>query len=565
MADARALAERPGTTIPELFTRKYDIDATYDLLDRREVTPDAIQHGHRRPVEEELREPGRYLLIEDTTVPSSSHRKRAVPGPGPIGGSEEGRQGFLLQSVLAVRAPLPARPDASGRRPPVMIPGLVDQPYLVRSPRPVATSQQVVSRPRTGRDRESDRRLESSRRIGPAPAGPGTRRVRVADREADIYEDSRECAARGHGLLVRVDQDRVILEPSSGKRLGLVFEHIAGVGPPGGMYLDLRSRDGRQARRARLLIRCGPVRVRAPGRPGRTAGTNEPIDCWSIRLREPAPPEGVEALEWVLYTDERAETLEEALVGAMDHATRSLIEEFHKGLKTGLKAEESQPETADRLFAAIAVMSLVASRLLDLREPGRMAPEAPATVTGLNALESELLGLAVDRTLTTVASVLLAWGRLGGHRNRRGDGMPGWITPWRGMKMLRLMARGAELERMRNEKRVHSELNASGCIFPGMTNAERGNERYRVQLGWKPLRGDARVASIELRLLPTHPAPLLPITLPLLAQEGPDCRIGSGGGRPLRRHAPGGGIACRPRVALSCTRVSPSPGLSLPA
>src|ERR1700674_241501 len=92
MSFAQALAERPGATIPELFTRKYDIDATYDLLDRRELTPDAIQAGHRRLVKEQLGMPGRYLLIEDTTFPSFTHRKQAVPGLGPIGGSEEGQQ-----------------------------------------------------------------------------------------------------------------------------------------------------------------------------------------------------------------------------------------------------------------------------------------------------------------------------------------------------------------------------------------------------------------------------------------------------------------------------------------
>src|SRR5271167_4783536 len=55
MAFAKALAEQPGKMIPELFTRKYDIDATYDLLDEREVVPDAIQATHRRLVMAELR------------------------------------------------------------------------------------------------------------------------------------------------------------------------------------------------------------------------------------------------------------------------------------------------------------------------------------------------------------------------------------------------------------------------------------------------------------------------------------------------------------------------------
>ena len=73
-------------------------------------------------------------------------------------------------------------------------------------------------------------------------------------------------------------------------------------------------------------------------------------------------------MEWVLYTDEPTEALAAALVGVMDYATRPLIEEWHKGLKTGLKVEELQLETGHRLFAATAVMSIVALRLLDMIE-----------------------------------------------------------------------------------------------------------------------------------------------------------------------------------------------------
>jgi hypothetical protein len=452
-----ALAEQPGKLMPELFTKKYEIEASYALLRHPEVKPDRIQATHRSRVKGELRTPGRFLLLEDTTFPSYSHRPEPVPGLGPIGDSEPGQQGFLLHSVLAVRVPLLAEPDATGRRPPVTILGLIDQQYLVRSPRPEAVSKQAISRQRTERDRESDRWLDSSRRIGPAPADPEIRWVRVADREADIYEYMRECIVRNHGYLVRVNQDRVILDPATNKRLGLVFEHIAGVEPLGGMYLDLRARpahDGQKAtkaRRAKLLISCGPVRVRAPERPGHAAGTNEPIDCWFIRVWEPEPPEGVDRLEWVLYSDEKVETLAQAVSAVMDYGTRFLIEDFHKGIKTGMKIEELQLETAARLFAAIAVMSVVALRLLDLRELGRAVPDAPAELTGLEPVELEILSLAVDRVLTTVAEVLLALGRLGGHMNRRSDGMPGWITLWRGMKALRQLVKGAELERKRNK------------------------------------------------------------------------------------------------------------------
>ncbi len=455
MALAKALAEQPGKMIPELFSRKYDIDATYDLLDEREVVPDAIQARHRRLVMAELRTPGRYLLLEDTTFPSYSHRKQPIPGLGPIGDSEPGQQGFLLHSILAVRAPLSSVPDASGHRPPVTILGLADQQYLIRSPRDPETPKQAGSRQRQIRDRESDRWLDSGTRIGRTPSDPAVRWVRVADREADIYEFMASCRALGHGFVIRVSQNRVLLNPADGKRLGLVFEHITSVAPLGGMYLELRGRDGQPARRAKLLISCGPVRVKAPERAGQAAGTGEPIDCWFIRVWEADPPGGVEALEWVLYTDLPTESFSEVVVVVMDYATRFLIEEFHKGLKTGMKVEKLQLERANRLFAAIAVMSVVALRLLDLRELGRDYPDAPATCTGLDELELQILSLATERDLTTVAEVLLALGRLGGHMNRRRDGMPGWITLWRGMKELRLLVRGAKLERARMTAHVH--------------------------------------------------------------------------------------------------------------
>ena len=158
-----------------------------------------------------------------------------------------------------------------------------------------------------------------------------------------------------------------------------------------------------------------------------------------------------------MYTDPPTETLQEALVGVMDYGTRFLVEEFHQG---------PQDRNEDRGVAVGAGQPLVRGdrgderggkrlRLLDLRELGRAFPDAPAACTGLDELELELLSLAVERELTTVAEVLLAVGRLGGHMNRRGDGMPGWITLWRGMKMLRLLVRGAKLERARMDAHAH--------------------------------------------------------------------------------------------------------------
>jgi hypothetical protein len=51
----------------------------------------------------------------------------------------------------------------------------------------------------------------------------------------------------------------------------------------------------------------------------------------------------------------------------------------------------------------------------------------------------------------TIREFSLALGRLGGHMNRRSDGLPGWLMLWRGWTKLHLMVAGAEADRRRSK------------------------------------------------------------------------------------------------------------------
>jgi len=46
-----------------------------------------------------------------------------------------------------------------------------------------------------------------------------------------------------------------------------------------------------------------------------------------------------------------------------------------------------------------------------------------------------------------LAEVALAVGRLGGRLNRKSDGLPGWITLWRGWKILQTLVEGVLIAR----------------------------------------------------------------------------------------------------------------------
>ena len=104
------------------------------------------------------------------------------------------------------------------------------------------------------------------------------------------------------------------------------------------------------------------------------------------------------------------------------YATRWLEEELHKALKTGLGVERLQLTTAQEWFAATAMMSIVAVRLLELRDRLRQTPQAPALEAGLTEIEVSVLRARSGKDLLTVGEIALALGRRGGHLNRTGDG-----------------------------------------------------------------------------------------------------------------------------------------------
>jgi hypothetical protein len=212
---AEAMAIHPGRTIPQLCDSPYAVKATYNFFKHQEATPDNIQSGHRALVLEAMRQPGVYLLLEDTTELSWSG-KHAIAGLGPIGNSAAGLQGFFLHTVLSVR--WPDAPQDTNKRRPVEVLGIGDQQYYVRTPcrRPRESSQE-----RLRRARESQVWPQASQRLGHAPQD--VQWIRVADREADIYEYLVSCQALGHGFVIRAAKDRALSHPETGKRAGRLF------------------------------------------------------------------------------------------------------------------------------------------------------------------------------------------------------------------------------------------------------------------------------------------------------------------------------------------------------
>ena len=214
----------------------------------------------------------------------------------------------------------------------------------------------------------------------------------------------------------------------------------------GRFTMDVQAQPGRKARKAaEFVVRGAAVLVCPPHAKAGDHG-NDPLPLYVVQVTEIAPPEGEKAIEWTLLTNEHVQRFEVAWRVTGWYERRWVVEEYHKAQKTGCRIEDMQFTTTDRLEPAIALLSVVAVTLLNLREASRRDDAGTRRADTLVSSEYiEVLSLkryGKVRDDLTVREFFLALARLGGHQNRKCDGHPGWLVLWRGWMKLQAMLDG---------------------------------------------------------------------------------------------------------------------------
>ena len=126
-----------------------------------------------------------------------------------------------------------------------------------------------------------------------------------------------------------------------------------------------------------------------------------------------------------------------------------MIEEYHKGMKTGCGIETLQLTTRHGLDNAIALLSVLAVHVLKLRSTARDKTLRHQLATVLeDPVKVQLAAQRVNhgnwRTLT-VWSFYIAVAKLGGYMANPLKRPPGWQILWRGYMRLNDMAKGARM------------------------------------------------------------------------------------------------------------------------
>jgi hypothetical protein len=421
---AAQVAANPDGSTPKQTESWADCKAAYHLIDCEEVTGRAITAPH---FQQTLgRTEGTWLLIGDTT--ETHFPGKQVTGLGPTGNG--GGRGFLLHSSLMVR------PDGKE------VVGLAGQ--VIRYRKRVKREPGGAQRLRR-KDRESRIWGDLLDQIGPPPAG--VRFIHVFDRGGDQFELYCRMRQQKVDWVVRAAQlQRWIITPQ-GHRLKLA-KYLESLPVQGEYTLELPANNDQPARTARLEVRFGPVTMPRPQHVSAwvTESGIESVSMGVVEVREIAPPKGVKAARWVLWTSLLVERFDDAWTVVEHYEKRPMIEDWHKALKSGCALEERQYGTASRLEAITAVLSVVAVRLLQLKTVARDEPQRPAEqVVPLSWIVIlQRLRKRKPSQPWTVRDFYREMAKLGGFLGRKSDGEPGWITVWRGFEKLHLCVRGAE-------------------------------------------------------------------------------------------------------------------------
>jgi hypothetical protein len=408
VALAAAIARDPTASLPAALADPAALKAAYRLLANDGIDAQAILAPHAGQTRNAATG-GLVLLVQDTTTLDFSAHP-ATTDLGPIGKGDG--QGLFVQTVLAVR------PDA---RLPL---GVLGATPFVRTPAPAGESRLQ----RTKRDRESAIWGRLAAAVGAPP--DDTRWVHVADRGGDCYGFFTAVQAAGADFLVRVVQNRGITIPDgTHARLGetLRDQPIAAT-----RDLHVPARDDQPARDTQVAVSWMTATLQPPTNHRRDRPKPPPIPVWAVRVWEPAPPAGAEPVEWLLLTTVPVVTVADAWQRVDWYTARWLIEELHKGLKTGCRIEQAQLRERASIERLLGVLLPVAVRLLQWRALSRQSPHAPVERVADGATVRLVAALSRQPVADTVARFAAQVARLGGYQDRRGDGPPGWQTLWRG-------------------------------------------------------------------------------------------------------------------------------------
>jgi Transposase DDE domain len=270
----------------------------------------------------------------------------------------------------------------------------------------------------------------------------------IGDRESDFYAAWATLPSSNFHLIIRVMHDRCLVDGSS------LYAAGQGFAQADTKRIDLPAHaPNRPARSALLNLHFGQVALR---RPRGTAYRHLPksVSLTLIEVIETGCPKNAEPVHWRLLTTHDVPDAAAAWRIVDWYKQRWTIEQLFRLMKTqGLRLEDSQLETADRLVKLAAIAAKAAAVTLQLLQARNGESREPASVsfptdevTVLDAVNARVEGKTAlqknphPRHSLAWASWIIA--RLGGWDGYPSSKPPGPITFRYGLEHFRVILIG---------------------------------------------------------------------------------------------------------------------------
>ena len=439
-------SKAPESPINQACEDWAETKAAYRFFKNENVSADDVFAAHRRKTADRAKGYNTVLALQDTSyMVYTSHS--ATTGLGRISlkkGQNVDRMyshGLSMHICFAITAAgLPL--------------GLLDQQLFARQLRSKVPGKTDPKDLLPVEEKESYRWLTALKNANDAVAG--TRIVTICDREADFYDLFRQAHELSVPVLVRAKVNRPVNRQSgnSEEKAVKLWDYMKAQPAAGTRSVKVAKREksnhdcARDSRIAEVEVKTGSFTLSPSKNHIKQRGAQLPdINMNTIYVRESDPPEGEEAVEWMLLTNLPIDSFEDACEKIAWYALRWRIEMFFKVLKSGFRVEDCRLGTADRLIRYLTVMSIVAWRLFMLTIIARTAPESSASEF-LTENEWKVLFRKTNRdkpfpeTPPVVGTVITWIARLGGYLDRKNDPPPGTLVLWRGWKRLIDLADG---------------------------------------------------------------------------------------------------------------------------
>ena len=418
-----ALSVKYGQPLSQVFKNASDLKRTYEFLTNPKTTFAKVIQPHHVQTTHQVSELPIVLAVGDTTYLDYKKIIAKREEYGPIG---KGGNGLILHSTLAIN------PD-NGQ--PL---GLLWEKLWHRE------HHKKKNKTRSIQEKESYRWVEAIAEVqkllseNQEPKLASAKVIHVFDREGDIAEVFEQVTQTANtGLVVRAAHNRALSETDS-----YLWSEVTSQPVQFMMEIELPKTKKRSHRQAKLAVRYLPLKLRSPQR----LKKQEHFEVYGVYATEIDPPDGEEPVEWMLLTTEEVTNPTQARVILRWYTYRWRIEEYHKILKSGCKAESYRLQ-GNSMEVLLGFLTSIAAQLLKMTYLNRTQPSTPARSV-LSELQIEVLQAKSPQSrpsVLTVAWAMQSVARLGGYLEHRKNSPIGITVLWRGWLQLQNLCEGWEL------------------------------------------------------------------------------------------------------------------------